>query len=112
MQQYSLFVDSPLNPSNTLLVREADGAMRPAQRAEILAVARELVSIDTLHGEDLSNPDKAKAFLQLRLAGLEHGVGALMLTDVELRLIERKSGGAGKRVAGRVGLGGRRHIKK
>ncbi|CAP44907.1 DNA repair protein RadC [Bordetella petrii] len=87
MQQYSLFVDSPINPSNTLLVREADGAMRPAQRAEILAVARELVSIDTLHGEDLSNPDKAKAFLQLRLAGLEHEVCALMLLDVQLRLI-------------------------
>ncbi|MBO9357673.1 DNA repair protein RadC [Bordetella petrii] len=87
MQQYSLFVDGPINPSNTLLVREADGVMRPAQRAEILAAARELVSTDALHGEDLSNPDKAKAFLQLRLADLEHEVCSLMLLDTQLRLI-------------------------
>lgn len=37
MQQYSLFIDGNTKPSNTLMVREGDGAMRPAKRAEILA---------------------------------------------------------------------------
>ena len=87
MQQYSLFIDGLANPSNTLLVREADGAMRPAQRAEILAVARELVTIDELRGEDLSSPDKAMEFLRLRLVGLEHEVCGLMLLDNRFRLI-------------------------
>lgn len=87
MQQYSLFVDGNTNPSNTLLVREAGGAMRPAQRAEILAVARDLITTDELCGEDLSSPDKAMAFLQLRLAGLEHEVCGLMLLDARFRLI-------------------------
>ena len=44
MQQYDLSLE-PLN-AEALLVREADGAMRPASRKEILAVARELVNAD------------------------------------------------------------------
>lgn len=88
MRQYSLFIDGNANPSNALMVREADGAMRPAQRAEILAAARDLVSIDELRGEDLSSPDKAMAFLRLRLAGLEHEVCGLLMLDTHLRLID------------------------
>lgn len=61
MSQYSLFVDGNTNPNNTLLVREAGCAVRLAQRAEILAVARDLVMIDELRGENLSSPDKAMA---------------------------------------------------
>lgn len=87
MSQYSLFIDGNTNPNNTLLVREADGAIRPAQRAEILAVARELVTLDELRGEDLSSLDKAMAYLRLRLAGLEHEVCGLMLLDSRYRLI-------------------------
>ncbi|WP_236628423.1 hypothetical protein [Bordetella trematum] len=74
MSQYSLSVDGNTNLNNALLVREAGGAVRPAQRAEILAVARDLVTLDELRGEDLSSPDKVTAFLRLRLAGLEHEV--------------------------------------
>ncbi|VGO08733.1 DNA repair protein RadC [plant metagenome] len=87
MSQYSLFVDGNTNPNNALLVREAGGAVRLAQRAEILAVARDLVMIDELRDEDLSSPDKAMAFLRLRLAGLEHEVCGLMLLDNGFRLI-------------------------
>ncbi|MBO9355916.1 DNA repair protein RadC [Bordetella petrii] len=87
MSQYSLFVDGNKNPSNTLLVREADGATRPAKRAEILAVARELVTTGELRRKDLSAPDKAMAFLKLRLAGLEHEVCGLILLDTRYRLI-------------------------
>lgn len=87
MSQYSLFVDGNTNPNNTLLVREAGCAVRLAQRAEILAVARDLVMIDELRGENLSSPDKAMAFLRLRLAGLEHEVCGLMLLDNRFHLI-------------------------
>lgn len=87
MSQYSLFLDGVSNASNALLVREPNGAVRAAQRAEILAIARELVLTDELRGEDLGRPDKIKAFLRLRLAALEHEVFGLLLLDNRLRLI-------------------------
>jgi len=87
MRQYSLFIDGNANPNNTLLVRETDGATRPAKRAEILAVARELVTTGELRRKDLSAPDKAMAFLKLRLAGLEHEVCGLILLDTRHHLI-------------------------
>lgn len=87
MQQYSLFLDTDANATGALLVREPDGAVRSAQRAEILAIARELVTIDELRGEDLSHPDRIKAFLRLRLVSLEHEVCGLLLLDNRLRLI-------------------------
>lgn len=85
MEQYSLFVDG--NTNNTLLVRETDGATRPAKRAEILAVARELVTTSELRRKDLSAPDKAMSFLKLRMTGLEHEICGLMLLDVRYHLI-------------------------
>jgi DNA repair protein RadC len=87
MRQYSLFIDGNTNPGNALLVREADGAMRPAKRAEILSVARELVTTGELRRRNLSAPDKVMAFLKLRMAGLEHEVCGLLLLDSQLRLI-------------------------
>ena len=87
MRQYSLFIDGNAKSGNTLLVREADGAMRRAQRAEILAVARELVASGELRRKDLSDPDKAMAFLKLRMAGLEHEVCGLLLLNSQFRLI-------------------------
>lgn len=85
--QYSLFIDSDPNLAGALLVREPGGAVRPAQRTEILAVARELVTIDKLRGKDLSKPEMVKNFLQLRLAGLEHEVCGLILLDTRMHLI-------------------------
>ncbi|QBR39538.1 DNA repair protein RadC [Kerstersia gyiorum] len=86
MQQYDLSLE-PLN-AESLLVREADGAMRPASRKEILAVARELVNADELRGQNLSHPVLVKEFLQLRLnAALEHEVFGLILLDGQNRLI-------------------------
>ena len=87
MTQYSLFLDGEMNQADVLLVREADGLVRAACRAEILRVARELVTVDELCGEDLSDPGKAKDFLRLRLAGLEHEVCGVLLLDTRLRLI-------------------------
>ncbi|MDK7587448.1 JAB domain-containing protein [Alcaligenes faecalis subsp. phenolicus] len=87
MQQYDLSLE-PLN-AEALLVRDADGAMRPASRKEILAVARELVNADDLRGHDLSSPALVKEFLRLRLnAALEYEVFGLILLDGQNRLIE------------------------
>ncbi|WP_442593378.1 JAB domain-containing protein [Parapusillimonas sp. JC17] len=87
MQQYDLSLE-PLN-ADALLVREVDGAVRPASRKEILAVARELVKADDLRGHDLSSPALVKEFLQLRLnAALEYEVFGLILLDSQNRLIE------------------------
>lgn len=87
MQQYDLSLE-PLN-TDALLVREAAGAMRPASRKEILAVARELVNADDPRGHDLSSPALVKEFLRLRLnAALEYEVFGLILLDDQNRLIE------------------------
>ena len=85
--QYSLFIDSDAKLSGALLVREPGGAVRPARRAEILSVARELVTLSEVRGKDMTHPDKVKTFLQLRLAGLEHEVGGLLLLDMRNHLI-------------------------
>ncbi|WP_026638911.1 JAB domain-containing protein [Bordetella petrii] len=87
MRQYSLFIDNDPNLSGALMVRESGGAVRLAQRTEILAVARELVSVDELRNNDLSEPAKVKSFLRLRLAGLEHEVCGLILLDNRMHLI-------------------------
>lgn len=87
MRQHSLFIDNDPNLSGALMVREPGGAVRPAQRTEILAVARELVSVDELRNNDLGKPAKVKNFLRLRLAGLEHEVFGLILLDTQMHLI-------------------------
>lgn len=83
--QYSLFTDD--TTTSVLLVRESDGATRPANRAEILAVARDLASVDELRSDMLNHPERVKEFLRLRLANLEHEVCAMLLLDNQLRLI-------------------------
>ena len=88
MSNYSLFTDGDASLNNTLLVREPDGAMRPAQRAEILSVARELVSVDEVRGQRLDQPSKVKDFLKLRLTGLEHEVCGLILLDSQNQLVQ------------------------
>lgn len=87
MQQYDLSLE-PLN-ADALLVREADGAMRPASRNEILAVARELVNADDLRGQNLSEPRLVKEFLRLRLnQTLDYEVFGLILLDAQNHLID------------------------
>lgn len=87
MDQYSLFTDVDSTHTGALLVRDSAGEVRPASRKEILRVARELVTIKELYGEDLSNPTKTKDFLRLRLTALEHEVCGLLLLDSRNRLI-------------------------
>lgn len=88
MQQYSLSLDFDVLNAGALLVREAGGAVRPANRREVLAVARELVEADELRGEPLSSPTAVRDFLRLRLnASLEHEVCGMVLVDTQHRLI-------------------------
>lgn len=54
MTQYSLTLDSDRLHAGALLMREADGGVRAVSRHEILSVARELVDVDELRGQDLS----------------------------------------------------------
>lgn len=52
-------------------------------------MARELVNVDELHGQDLSQPRLVKDFLRLRLnASMEHEVCGLILLDSQHRLID------------------------
>ncbi len=89
MTQYSLSLDSDRLNAGALLVREADGAVRAASRKEILTVARELVNVEELRGQDLSKPELVKEFLRLRLnAALEHEVCGVILLDSQNRLID------------------------
>lgn len=51
-------------------------------------MARELVNVYELHGQDLSQPRLVKDFLRLGLnAALEHDVCGLILLDSQHRLI-------------------------
>lgn len=89
MTQYSLSLDSDTLNAGALLVREADGAVRAANRREILRVARELVDTDELRGQSLSSPTAVRDFLRLKLnASLEHEVCGMILVDTQHRVIE------------------------
>ncbi|ULH06465.1 JAB domain-containing protein [Alcaligenes faecalis] len=87
MQQYTLSLE-PLN-AGALLVQEPGGAVRPASRCEILAVARDLVSTEELRGQSLSEPRLVKEFLRLRLnQTLDYEVFGLILLDGQNHLID------------------------
>ncbi|TWG89213.1 DNA repair proteins [Cupriavidus gilardii J11] len=87
MSNYSLFTDDA-GLTRSLLVQEPDGAVRLAKRAEILSVARELVSVDELRGQKLDSPSKVKNFLRLRLTGLGHEVCGVFFLDSSNQLIQ------------------------
>lgn len=75
--------------AGALLMREEGGGVRAASCKEILTVARELVNVEELHGQDLSQHKLVKDFLRVRLnAALEHEVCGLMLLDSQHRLID------------------------
>lgn len=89
MTQYSLSLDSYADTAGVLLVRDSDGQTQPAQRQEILRVARELVDTDELRGRSLSSPTAVRDFLRLKLnASLEHEVCGMILVDTQHRVIE------------------------
>lgn len=79
--QYSLFIDGVAQRASTLMVCEADGAMRLANRAEILSAGRELVSVDEIRSQALTIPATVKDLLRLRLTGVEHEVCGVLPLD-------------------------------
>ena len=76
--------------SNALLVREANGAYRPATASEVLQRARNLLSHRVRRGASMSSPEAAKDYLRLHIGALEHEVFAIVFLDVQNRLIALK----------------------
>lgn len=70
-----------------LLVRDGDGACRPAAAEEVLQAAQALLAQRLPQGEALSSPQAVRDFLRVRLGGLEHEVFAVLWLDAQHRLI-------------------------
>jgi len=74
--------------ANRLFVRDARGLARAATAKEILDAARAILSRRVRRGMPLSSPRAAREFLQLRLAGHDHEVFAILFLDNRHCVIE------------------------
>lgn len=86
MLQHS-FNFTSFDPS-VLLVCDSTGEYRPAQSVEVLAAAEQLLKRQIHQREIFSSPSEVQQFLKVRLASLEYEVFAVMLLDVQNRLID------------------------
>ena len=82
MSQLSLSLDS------SLLVRDITGDYRPANADEVLAAARRVLAGQMRNCEVLGSPEVVRDFLRVKLGLLEHEVFAVLMLDVQNRLIE------------------------
>ena len=82
MSKFSLSVDS------CLLVRDVAGDYRPANADEVLAAARCVLAGQMRNCEVLSSPQTVRDFLRVKLGLLEHEVFAILMLDVQNRLID------------------------
>ena len=73
--------------SNQLLVCDAEGTYRPANRTEVLNAARRLISAKMRRGTVMGSPTAARDYVQIRLHDLEHEVFAVLFLDAQNRLI-------------------------
>jgi DNA repair protein RadC len=71
-----------------LLVRDQEGAYRPASADEVLHAARRVLSHRVRRGCAFSSPQVVRDFLRLKLGALEHEVFAVLLLDAQNRLID------------------------
>ncbi|WP_022955686.1 RadC family protein [Perlucidibaca piscinae] len=71
----------------TLMVRNENGRYSVASADVILEVARQVIDQKLQRGEKFSSPDATKDYLQMKLAGLEHEVFAVLFLDNQHRLI-------------------------
>ena len=71
-----------------LLTRDPAGLTRPARAEEILDAARAILARRIRRGTPLSSPHAAREFLQLRLAGQDHEVFAILFLDNRHCVIE------------------------
>lgn len=70
-----------------LLVRDAQGRYAAATPEIILEVARQVIDQKMQRGEQFTSPQATKDYLQMKLAGLEHEVFAVLFLDNQHRLI-------------------------
>ncbi|MGI9026663.1 MAG: RadC family protein [Burkholderiaceae bacterium] len=82
MSQFSLSLDS------SLLVRDVAGDYRPANAEEVLQAAQRVLHQQLRAGESLTSPELVRDFLRVKLGTLEHEVFAVLMLDVQHRLIE------------------------
>ena len=71
-----------------LLVRDVTGDYRPANADEVLTAARRVLAGQMRHCEVLGSPEVVRDFLKVKLALLEHEVFAVLMLDVQNRLID------------------------
>ena len=74
--------------SSVLLVQDVAGVYRPAQAAEVLQAAQQLLLSQVRHLEILTSPQVVRDFLRVRLGGLEHEVFAVLHLDAQNRVID------------------------
>ncbi|HUO96095.1 MAG TPA: DNA repair protein RadC [Steroidobacteraceae bacterium] len=74
--------------STTLFVRDANGGIRDATAAEIIAAARHALSRRVRRGTTLTSPRLVHDFLSLKLGVLEHESFAVILLDSRHRVID------------------------
>ena len=70
-----------------LLVRDAQGRYAAATPEVILEVARQVIDQKMQRGEQFTSPQATKDYLQVKLAGYEHEVFAILMLDNQHRLI-------------------------
>jgi len=75
-------------PDSSLLVRDVAGDYRPANADEVLAAARRVLAGQMRNCEVLGSPEVVRDFLRVKLGMLEHEVFAVLMLDVQNRLIE------------------------
>ncbi len=78
---------SPSSLDAWLMVRDGQGDYRPATPDQILEAARQVVDQKMPCGAEFSSPAVVKEYLRAKLAGFEHEVFAVLLLDVQHRLI-------------------------
>jgi DNA repair protein RadC len=74
--------------SNVLLVQDIAGVYRPAQAAEVLQAAQQLLLGQVRRLQILTSPQVVRDFLRVRLGALEHEVFAVLHLDSQNRVIE------------------------
>ena len=82
MSQHSI----PLHAA--LSVRDEQGCYQLATADQILEAARQVIDRKMARGAAFSAPAAVKQYLQVKLAGFEHEVFAVLLLDAQHRLIE------------------------
>lgn len=82
MSQFSIPLDAALS------VRDDRGCYQLATADQILEAARQVIDRKMSRGAEFSAPAAVKEYLQVKLAGFEHEVFAVLLLDAQHRLIE------------------------